>query len=369
MDKKIQILQIGLDSHLGGIETYLLKLATHLDKEKYSFSFLGYKGSKPCFQDELEELGCKFYFITPRKDNYITYLRELKQLLVINHFDILHCNMNSLSNFEPILIGLKAKASILVHSHNGANIGSKKTKLLNYLGQKILPQKKVTCIAVSDLAGEWMFGKGHDFIVLNNGLDTDKYQYNQEARREIRDELHIGEKEMILHVGAFRIQKNHKKLIEIFRAYHSIHQDSVLVLAGDGELKAEIMAMVKACKLNDAVMFVGNRNDIPKILSAADIFMLPSFYEGFPNVLIEAETSGLYCVVADTITRQANIGGLCKYVSLQAPIDTWVRALEGKHDIKRMSCSELVKAAGLDIDGEMRRLYAVYYKCLEKRVR
>ena len=365
MNNKIEILQIGLDSHLGGIETYLLKIATYLNTDKYSFSFLAYKGTKPCFQDQLEKLGYKFYFITSRNVCYATYIKELNTLLSTKHFDIIHCNMNSMSNFEPILLCTKKRMNVLVHSRNGSNVGSLKTRILDYIGKRLIPYKKVTCAAVSDLAGEWMF-KNKDFTVLNNGLDVEKYKYNPKVREKIRSELEIGSREMILHIGAFRRQKNHIQLIDIFNAYHLKHPDSILVLVGEGELKQRIVVKVQEYGLSKNVIFTGIRNDVPDILSAADKFLFPSLYEGFPNVLIEAETSGLSCVVADTITKQTNIANLCQYVPLDAPIQAWIRALEKKYTIKREDGPNLVRAYGLDIEGEMKRLYAIYDKCLKR---
>lgn len=362
MNMPKRILQLGLSEHLGGIETYLLKISKNLDMEKYKFDFLISNGIEPCFKKELEALGCGFHNIIPRNKNYLTYIKELDNLIKNENYDIIHCNLNSLSNFEPVLIGMKNHKKVVVHSHNSAIISSLKSRILNRLGYVILLNKPIERVAVSDLAGEWMFGKKNKFNVLNNGIDVEKYQYNLTWRNEIRNEFNIKNRELILHVGAFRKQKNHKQLIEIFKAYNEKKSDAILMLVGDGELKADIINITEKLKLTENVIFTGIRNDVPKLMSAADKFLLPSFYEGFPNVLIEAESSGLYCVVSDAITKQAMLNGLCKSLSLADPLDNWVAALDESNSVNRFETIYKVMSAELDIKSEMKRLYAVYEK-------
>lgn len=362
MGHRKKILQVGLSEHLGGIETYLLKISGNLDREKYQFDFLTYNGVDPCFEKELKAMDCGFHRITARNQNYFTYLKELDELIKSENYDIVHCNMNSLSNFEPVLVGLKNHKKVVVHSRNSAVISSLKSRLLHKLGYIILRNKPVERVAVSDLAGEWMFGKKSKFTVLNNGIDVEKYRYDLTWRSEIRNEFNIGSRELILHVGAFRRQKNHKQLIEIFNAYIKNKPEALLMLVGDGELKSEIISMTEKLQLTENVIFTGIRNDVPKLMSAADKFLLPSFYEGFPNVLIEAEAAGLYCVISDTITQQATLDGLCKSLSLADPLKAWATALDEDNLVDRFKASDKVTAAELDIKNEMKRLYAVYEK-------
>ena len=307
-------------------------------------------------------MGCNFFYITPRKKNYIKFLCDLKRLYEGEKFDIIHCHLNSLSSIEPCLIALKSSSKVIVHARNAANMVSFKSQLLHCINYHLLPKERICCAAVSDLAGEWMFGKGTKFIVLNNGLDTEKYRFNEGVRTAIREELGIDNKrEVIMHTGAFRTQKNHKFVIDIFKGYVDRFPSALLVLVGDGELKEEIKDKADRLNISNSVMFLGRRNDIPQLLSAADKFLFPSFYEGFPNALLEAEATGLPCVVSDCITKQAMIEGLCTAVSLGASIDEWVSALEQPSRLtNRKFAAELIKEAGLDISSEIKRLSDVY---------
>lgn len=240
MKKKIRVLHIGLDSHLGGIETYLMKLATYIDKERYQFDFLMFKGVTPCFYDELKALGCRFYAITSRKENFWKNRKELNLLMEKERFDIVHCHQNSLSYIAPILAAKKYGYKVIVHSRNGGSLSSISARIRHSINFYMLPKHKIECVAVSDLAGEWMFGKKSQFTVLNNGLNTETYRFSESARIAIRDEFGIGDNEVILHTGAFRIQKNHELIIDIFNLYQKRHPKSILLLVGEGELKQKI---------------------------------------------------------------------------------------------------------------------------------
>lgn len=362
---KTRVLHVGLDTYLGGIETYLLKLAKNIDKDKYQFDFLMYDGNEPCFYNELKALGCKFHNVVSRRKNYIKNIKELRELFKHEHFDIVHCHQNSLSYVTPILEAVRSGCRVVVHSHNSGNLSGSLVRIRHDLNRYRVPINRVVCVAVSDLAGQWMFGKESEFKVINNGLDTTLYEYNEAYRNEIREEFGIGNKELILHTGAFRKQKNHEQLIDIFKFYQQEHPESILMLVGDGELKGEIENKVQELELTENVIFAGKRSDIPRILSAADKYLFPSFYEGFPNALIEAETSGLYCVAADTITRQVQIEGVCEYVSLNAPLKDWAKALEHDPVENRVKYADLVEAAGLGIGSEMERINLLYEGSLE----
>lgn len=356
---KIKVLHVGLDTHLGGIETYLLKISSYIDRSRFQFGFLAYDNIRPCFYDELSSLGCSFHFVTSRRKSWMKNRSDLKNLFSQEQFDIVHCHLNSLTYITPALEGLKSGSHVIIHSRNGGLAFGSSSRILGFINRFRMPWDKVTRAAVSDMAGKWMFGD-RDFIVLNNGLDTSKYCFSEKDRIATRKALGIDEEtEIVLNVGALRPQKNHFFLIEVFDEYHQKHDNSVLLLVGEGELESEIRKKVNDLGLGEAVIFAGKRNDIPAVLSASDKFLFPSLYEGFPNALIEAETSGLACVASDTITQQACLEN-CHMVSLEAPISEWVNTLKMPSTFDRKECVEIVEKAGFGIREEILRLENLY---------
>ncbi len=357
---RIKILHVGLDVNLGGIETYLLKISRNIDKSRFSFDFLAFDNVKPCFYDELSALGCHFKYITSRRKSWVRHIEDFKDLLHKERYDVVHCHFNSLTDISYVKEALKGGCKVIVHSRNAGNALGSSSKILGMLNKRRLPSKRITCAAVSDKAGEWMFGEGSDFLVLNNGLDTEQYRFSTIKRNRIREEFGIDSKtEIIVNVGALRTQKNHLFLIDVFDSYHRMHEDSILILVGEGELEQEILQKTEKLGLSGSIIFAGRRGDIPDILSASDKFLFPSLYEGFPNALIEAETSGLWCVASSTITEQACLDN-CARVSLDSPIPEWVKALEASYDKERSSCVDMVEKAGFGIKQEMARLEGLY---------
>ncbi len=357
--KRLRVLHVGLDTHLGGIETYLLKISSNIDKSRFQFDFLAYDDVRPCFYNELSSIGCRFRFVRSRRKSWIGNARDIRDLLRNEGYDIIHCHLNSLTYITPALEGLRSGSHVIVHSRNGGSSTGSSSRILGAINRFRMPWDKITCAAVSDLAGRWMFGD-RDFIILNNGLDTSKYCFSEKDRLAARKNLGLDERtEIVLNVGALRPQKNHSFLIDVFDAYHQKHGDSVLLLVGEGELESEIRKKVNDLGLDGAVVFAGKRNDISAVLSASDKFLFPSLYEGFPNALIEAETSGLACVASDAITRQACLDN-CHRVSLDAPISEWVTALEKPSAVDRKESSEMVEKAGFGIREEISRLENLY---------
>ncbi len=357
----MKILHVGISEHLGGIETYLYKMASNVDLKEYQFDFLTYHDVTPCFYEEISALGCNFQRVTSRRKNWLQFRKDFAKLIEKEQYDIIHCHLNTLSFIDPIKIGLKKGVKVVGHSHNGSFKGSKKSQLLHTVNSLRFPAKKVKMLAVSGLAGRWMFGKKSSYTVLNNGVDLKKFYYTDGRRERIRNEFHIEKEKLIVHTGAFREQKNHDFLIDVFYELNKLEPTAKLMLVGDGALKTKIEEKVKALGLEERVIFAGIRKDIADVLCAGDVFVFPSFYEGFPCSLIEAEATGLYCFAADTITQEVKIDGLCEYISLQASAKEWAERIHlHNEEIARAACAQKIREANLDAESDVKSLCDVY---------
>lgn len=216
-------------------------------------------------------------------------------------------------------------------------------------------------VAVSDLAAIWMFGKKANYKVINNGLNVAKYRYNELSRYRIRKEFGLEDELVIIHVGAMRKQKNHMFLLDIFSEILKRQKNSKLVLVGDGKLKPNILNKVNRLKIEDSVIFAGNRNDVQDILSAADVFLFPSFYEGFPNAVLEAQTAGLPCLISDVITKEVIVNENCKTMSLSASAKEWAIKLLSLSSFKdRRIGAKNVKLKGFAVEDEVKKIEDLY---------
>lgn len=366
----MKILFVGLDAipYIGGIETFMLKEVSYLNRNKYEVHILSFQGDTPCFYEEFIKMGAEFHFIPKRREHFILNYLELKKLLNRYHFDIVHCNMNSYSYSIPCLLALKSGSKVVIHGHNSGCLQGKKSVFLHNINKKRIPFDKVCKVAVSDIAGKWFFDK-NEYLILNNGVETEKNKFSVEKRKMIRKEFGLDDEEkIILHVGAFRKQKNHERIISIFKEVLKKNSKCVLFLVGEGDLRNSIQKKVRDAGLMSKVIFTGNRDDVDCFLSAADVFLFPSFYEGFPIALIEAECSGLQCVISDVITKQVQIEGVCNALSLDKKNDEWVEkivsALEYKEERKKYA--EIIDNLGLGMDSEIKQIERIYDRLIEE---
>jgi len=360
-----RVLHFGLSENRGGIETYLYKITSNIDKSKFHFDFIDTNIGKACFHDELIEQGCNLIKITPRAKSIKQNRRELKSLFKEGKYDVFHCHLNTLSYILPIKYALKYGCKVVVHSRNAGASNSKMTNLFhrfNSIYFSLFLKRKVKAVAVSEKAGKWLFGEKSKFQVLNNGLDVNRYRFNPSIRHEKRTELGLSDEFVIGHVGAMNYAKNHEYLIEIFQAYCKYDANAKLLLIGDGNLKSDITKQINDLGLSDRVLIVGLRNDVDKLYSAMDYLVFPSRFEGFPNVILEAQTSGLKCLISDIITQEVMLTERCSTLTIEENPSVWANKIYNMKQNKtdRSYAFEFIHEHKLSIKDEMKRLQDIY---------
>ena len=327
--KKIKILIAGISQNLGGIEIFVYNLYKNLDKEKYEVSFLVNKIYKVAFLDEYQKDGCKFFYTEDRKKNYFKYLKDLKEIYTKNQFDIIHINAFSYSTFERILYACKySNAKVIVHSHSsGFRKGYYKTRFIHKIGKKFIDNKKFYKIACGEQAGKFMFGNDN-FTILNNGIDFEKFAFSSENRNDIRKEFGIlDDTKLIGMIGTFSPIKNHTFLLDAFKEYHNLNSNSKLILVGEGSLKSNIEEKVKEYGLENNVIFAGKREDVNKIYSALDLYVMPSIAEGLSIAICEAQINGLKCYTSTSVDADSNISGNVEFISLDQSAKYWAEQM------------------------------------------
>ncbi|CAH2716775.1 Putative glycosyltransferase EpsF [Neobacillus rhizosphaerae] len=357
----IRILHYGLSTNTGGIETYLYKIWNNIDKSEFHFDFIDTNLENPCFYDEFTKMGSKFYKITHRNISISKNKRDLHELFENESFDIVHCHLNTLSYIEPVKVALKHGCKVIVHSRSAGAANSLVTNLLHHYHSLILQKNKIKMVAVSKLAGDWLFGKKANFQVINNGIDINKFKFSSTGREKVRKELGIEDKFVVGNIGAFLPAKNHGFMIEIFNELVKKNSKAILLLIGTGSLKEKIIDLVREKNLQDKIMFLGTRTDISNVLSAMDYFLFPSLYEGFPNAVLEAQTSGLQCAISDVITEEVVVSHNCKRISLQLSPAGWADTILRQVDNQDRSVfSAFVKDGGFCVENEIMKVEYLY---------
>lgn len=367
----IEVLLFGLSENRGGIETYLEKIWNHIDHSQFHFSFIDMtgEGRVPCFYDELTASGCDFYKVTPRRVSVKQNKDDIKRLFKDKHFDIFHFNVNTLSYIFPIEEALKSGCKVLIHSRSSnASTTSFITKWLHQVNKIRVHNMDLTRIAVSSMAGEWLFGDS-SFEVYHNGVNTEIFRYSEENRSRIRKELGCEEKTVIANVGAFLPVKNHRFMISAFEEFLKIRPASSLWFVGDGPMRKEIEELVVRKELEDKVMFLGIRKDMPELYAAIDLLWFPSLYEGFGNVVLEAESEGVTCLLSERVPRDTIINDNVFSFGLDRTLNEWALKMDEcakAQKSNREFCYKEIEEKGASVKDEIIRLETLYKSMLEE---
>ena len=315
----------------GGAETFLMKTLRAIDTTKYQMDFCVNVQEKGYYDDEIYALGGKIFRIPSKSENVKAFKKQLTEIVQKEKYEYVFRITSNGAGFMDLKIAKKAGARVCsARSSNSSDGNSIKSKIAHRLGRLLYRKYVDVKFAPSDLAAEYTFGKKAvqkgAVSILHNGVDLNVFGFDETGRENIRAEFGISPSQTVIgHIGRFMSQKNHTFLLDIFRQIYAQDNNAVLLLVGKGELETQIREKIKALGLERNVIFTGVRSDIPKLLSAMDVFVFPSFYEGMPNTVIEAQATGLPCVIADTITKEADITGLVQYLPLTDSVEEWAQ--------------------------------------------
>ena len=363
--RRLRVLQVGMTRNLGGIETYLIEQFRHLDKSTIDYDFVNITGEYSiCYEDEILASGSKIFKVVSRHKNPLLHYWQWFNILLQNKgvYDVIVLNTNSLEYVFPLVLGKIFGIPVrVIHSHNSGfeNKQGLARRLLVGMNKKLLAWSANLRFACSQFAGQWMF-KDNPYYVIYNAIDIHKYDADLLVREETRNALGLHTELTLLHVGRFSYQKNHSFLLDIFKEVHRIQPDSVLLLVGDtteeSEFLTEVKRKIKAYGLENVVRLLGRRDDVNKIMQAADVLVMPSFFEGLTVVGIEAQASDLPLLLSDTVTKELGLLPSTQFISLEAGPTAWAEAIVNSKQHNRQSRYEELKAAGYDIGNETERV-------------
>lgn len=360
----IQILHSELQENIGGIESFLLNLTKTIDMNDIQFDML-MRGNNNYLENELKKYGVKIYKVP---NNYLEYLKFIKKILKKNKYDIVHVHKNSAANIVlPQLVKKYSNAKLVIHSHNTSpSSGSKLGSILHKINYKHLLKISDCRLACSDTAAQWLFGKDYinkNVTIIKNGIISSLYTFDLNKRKKIREELGLEDKFVIGHVGAFRVQKNHKFLIDLI-ATNEI-PNVRLALVGNGDLKREIELYAEKKKVRDKILFLGGRNDVYDILQGFDVFVMPSLWEGLSVSAIEAQASGLPLILSAQVSKLTKVTPNVSFLSLDN-LNQWIKKInEFKDEFKRTDESEFIRKAGYDMNSSAKEIKKIYLNILQ----
>lgn len=364
----IRILQVVPSLNINsGMMSVVMNYYRKIDRSKVQFDFLYFGEMKDSHQVEIEKLGGHAYYMKrptfkPKDQKRLRDFFETHK----GEYTAVHCH----PIWSSEVVALAAKRSgirhIIQHAHSTKYSEKRISAARNYLIVRFISFFATDYIACNDEAVQLLGKKRAEngqVYVLPNAIDLQRYAFSESLRAKIRQELRIEPETILLgSVGRLSVEKNQCFIVEMFKAFHERNQNSKLILVGDGALRSRIELKIAELGLNDAVIMTGKRTDIRAILSGLDIFIMPSFFEGTPVSAIEARTSGLPCLLSDTITRSVDMKGMT-YLSIKEPPLVWAQEAEkqmiNNRDNNRYDYTEVI-SHGFDIKVEAIKLQEYY---------
>lgn len=372
-----KVLHFVSNMNRGGQETLIMNLYRNINRDKIQFSFLCVSTEKGDYDEEILSMGGIIYHLPEQVSalffplNYLHSIRVLAKWLSNNKhlFNVVHLHTYHACD---VLVHLEACRQagidkVVVHSHNTQG----PHRILHYICRKISGLYNYKKFACGKNAGVWLFGskpvKNGEVKIINNGINTATFKYNDTIAQKYREELGLKQKTVIGHVGRFEPQKNHELLIDIFEEYSKLDQSSVLLLVGRGSLEESIKCLVHTKGLDNKIIFLGIRDDVPALLSLMDYFVFPSLYEGLSVAAIEVQCNGLPMLTSDIPSmRESKVTDIMTFEKLSSSPRKWAERLyEISKNSERVRYAEMVRSFGYDIKDSAAKIEREYINYIE----
>ncbi len=363
MEQPIRILQIVSYMQRRGLETLLMNCMRRMDRSKVQFDFIVHRSFRADYDDEIEVLGGRIYRL-PRLNPFDpSYRKALRDFFRAHpEYRIVHCHLDCMSAL-PLAAAKAAGVPVrIAHAHSSSQDKDLKYLLKRHYMKKI-PAAATHFFACSGAAGSWMF-PGRSVRLIRNGIDTAAFAFDPLQRAARRRELGLADQLTVGHVGRLIDVKNHSFLLEVFAELLRSAPDAVLLLVGSGPLEAQLREKARVLGLEDQVRFLGVRSDVPALMQAMDVFVLPSLYEGLGISAVEAQASGLPCLLSDRVPTDCGMTDRVEFLPLRSP-ERWAQAILRAAGLPRSGDCSGIARAGYDITstaGELQQFYLEHWQ-------
>lgn len=336
MDNKIKVLHI-ISGYGGGISSHIRNIAQEIDTKKVTFDVVGFSDYSEEFVREIQETdGKTFTFLRPKNVGFVSFYKHARTLIKDNGpYDVVLCHISGHYSLVFKLMCMQLDVGrFVVHAHKSKN--DKPDNLINNTRNKI--DQIISTMTADQLtscsteASEFVFGnksiKDDKVIHIPNSIPINKYMlnFNMDQINDLKFKNNIPEDKMVIgNMSRFNLQKNHIFMIDLIEHMAKRDINFVWLFIGAGELEEEIKEKINEKNLSDYTIFLGRREDGNELYQLMDVFVLPSFYEGLPTVIVETQAAGVQAVVSDTITKEVDLGlNMVEYLSLNDELDKWV---------------------------------------------
>ncbi|MBQ6334402.1 MAG: glycosyltransferase [Erysipelotrichaceae bacterium] len=361
MNEPVKVLEMIASLTYGGSQAMIVNLCRSMDADKVHCDFIIDHPELSGMKEIIEGMGSKIYVLPTFTGANVKEIKKAWDQFLSEHQDyqILHSHSRSYASIY-LPIARKHGLKTIIHSHNTSNGKGFKALVKNVL-QYPLRYRADYFFGCSKEAGEWLFGdkivNSDRFYVLNNAIDTDRFSFDEKIREEYRKMFGLHDEKVFIQVGRLSKQKNSLFTLEIFARYLKDDPLSRLFMVGNGELRGELDKKIEEQGIGDHVRVLEYRNDVQKLLQMADCFLMPSLFEGLSVAAVEAQATGIRCLLSDRCDSNVNITGLCEFLPLKE--ETWVAKMKEEVALRPYVKEAIVKA-GFDVKSTARWLEEFY---------
>lgn len=369
----LDVLYITTGMHIGGVQTFIVNYAPYLMQNGIRLNIAVQVDHEELYDKYLENIGCRIFHITSLNKSKIRFMKDIYHLLNQHpEIKIIHSHQNFSNVYALLAAKIQGTKIRISHSHSNIKASSLSRKMMRKLLQWTLPYYATDYWGCSIEAAQWLFGKyanSNRGFVINNAINTDLYAYNENTRNILRKEMNLEGKMVWGQVGSFSSNKNQTFSIQLFQKFHTKYPDSFFLLCGDGPIKGQLTKMIEEKRLTNCVRLLGNVTNVNEILNACDLYIMPSYHEGLPLTIIEAQTSGLPCVVSSAIPDDALINNNIIKCHTWNEYE-WLEAIENAYflHLNREEAFIAVQQAGYDIKIEADKLASKYKQLVRNRI-
>ena len=331
----------------------IMELYKKIDKSKIQFDFIIDRENELFFCDEIKLNGGRIFYL--KNINQVSIFEFKKQWdnFFKEHIEykIIHCHVRSVASIV-LNIAKQNGLTTICHSHSTSN-GKGIKAIVKKVLQKNIIKYADFLFSCSRESAIWLYGgknaNSDKCYIINNSIDTSKYEFNSSVRDKIRNELEISNKIVIGQVGRIEKMKNHYYSLRVLKECLKYDERFILLIVGDGSLKQDVEQSIIDLNLKNNVIMIGNRKDVNELMQAMDIFVMPSLFEGLPLALVEAQASGLPCIVSNNISAGFLIPDLIHKLDLEEEYCNWAKVIRSSINSIRINSTQKIIEAGFDV--------------------
>lgn len=374
--KPIKVLHVFGTLNCGGAEMRTLEVLSRLDRRRYDLHFCALSGRVGDLEGAILKAGGKTQHVRVRGPGFS---RRFRELLRTEAYDVVHSHVHY---FSGAVLRLAAQCGVPVRivyfqsSQDGRGRNPWR-QVYSGLMRRWINRYATDILAVSEgaLSAAWRPDWQNDprCQVIYQGVEVSRFK-NADDSRSVRRRLGVADDApLYIHVGRITAAKNHERLVEIFAAVRNRQPRARLLVVGRGDkaLEAQLLQQIISLGLDEAVVMCGERDDIPRLLAAADVMIFPSRWEGLPGAVLEACASGMPVVASSlpSIGEIAERVRTVQCVSLESPNEEWAAAIESAFQARhgRAEAARLFAASELTVESLARRTCRVWARCRETR--